>query len=71
MNGKDILVFFPSIGRPFQKGSYFQKILDSVSHETDNNAIIIVVSPYLISFKGFGGGGYYPVMRLERPNIYL
>lgn len=71
MDGKDIFVFFPPMGRPFQKGSYFQKILTEVSHETDTNLFIVVISPYLISAKGFGGKGYYPVMRIEKPGVYL
>ena len=71
LTDKTIFVFFPSAGKPFREGSYFRKSIISVSHDTDAKVIVLIVSPYLVSTKGFGGKGYYPVTRMEDSNICL
>ena len=65
---KNIFIFFPSVGKPFQSGSYFRNLISS---ETDPDTFTVVVSPYLISSKGLGGRGYYPVIRMEKTNVCL
>lgn len=62
LDNKTILVFFPSSGRPFDKSSLFNRSLAKIQSK---DTFIIVVSPYFLSFKGFGGKRYYPVARFE------
>lgn len=69
--GKNILVFFPPMGRAFQKSSCFQKTIELVSNETNIENFSLIVSPHLISSKGLGGKGYYPVMRMEKVNVCI
>lgn len=68
IGNKKILVFFPSSGRPFEKGSLFNRSLSNLQNE---DTFILIVSPYFSSAKGFGGKGYYPVARFEESGIGL
>ena len=68
---KTLFVLLPSAGRPFEKGSILEKSLDIILRETNQDGFIIIVSPFLISERGFGGKGYFPVMRTERENVCI
>ena len=71
LENKRVFVLFPSVGKSFETGSRFYKSLDIISNETKKYTLIIIISPFLISGKGFGGKGYFPVLRKERENIYI
>ena len=71
LNEKDIFVFFPTSGRPFEKGSCFEKTLHKVSKDTKDPSFVIVVSPFFIASHGFGGKGYYAALRFENENTCL
>lgn len=71
LEGKDIFVFFPNAGRPFEEGSCFAGTLDIVSKKTNLKPFIIVISPYFFTSRGFGGHGYYPVVRFEREDVCI
>jgi hypothetical protein len=68
---KDIFVFFPTAGRPFEKDSCFKKTLYKVSKDTKDPSFVIVVSPFFIASHGFGGKGYYAALRFENENTCL
>ena len=68
---KDIFVFFPTAGRPFEKGSCFEKTLYKISKDTKDSSFVIVVSPFFIAPHGFGGKGYYAALRFESENTCI
>ena len=68
---KSIIILFPPMGRPFKHGSRFSQNLNTISSKTQNDVLVIIISPFLISSKGFGGNGYFPVMRMERENVFI
>ncbi len=68
LDKKYIFVFFPNGDRPFESGSCFSDTLYKIE---ESNAFIIIVSPYFTSAKGFGGSGYYPILRFESASICL
>ena len=49
---KNIFVFFPQSGRPFEQGSCFAETLYKVSKSTKKDTFIIVVSPFLYHQTG-------------------
>ena len=71
LSQKSIFIFFPYTGKSFKHGSGFRHILNTVSCKTESNILVIVVSPFLISAKGFGGTGYFPVWRKESDNVFI
>lgn len=71
LENKSVFILFPSKGKPFEKGSRFDKSLDIIPRGKEKDTLIITVSPFLISGKGFGGKGYFPVLRKEKENIYI
>ena len=65
LEDKVIFILFPSATRIFTRGSHLEKSLFLISSHAKGNAFTIVVSPFLISGKGFTDKKYYPVMRME------
>lgn len=70
LKNKNIYVFFPQNGRPFEEVSCFKNTLKLIDN-THNDNFIIIVSPYFISSKGFGGSGYYFVFRQETKSVCI
>ena len=64
ISGKNIFVFFPSRGRPFEPGSCFLATVDAILCRDPQNYVIIV-SPYFISSKGFCSKARYLVARFD------
>lgn len=71
VEGKRIFVLFPTAGKSFKNGSQFRKSLSIIKDNANNDALIITVSPFLLSSKGFGGKGYFPVMRMEEDGLFI
>ena len=68
LGNKDIFVFFPQGERPFERDSCFA---DTLSKMQSKHSFTVIVSPYFISAKGFGGRGYYQILRFENENVCL
>ncbi len=73
LHGKNIYVFFPKKGRPFERGSSFRQTVDLIANGQSGDNFVVIVSPYLFSAVGFGGDGvkFYPVLRYEQENVCI
>ena len=70
IEGKDVVIFFPSKSRAFDSGSFFSRfVTDSASNE---KTVAIIVSPYMIRSTGLNQSKkMYYVSRTDGKNILL
>ena len=70
IEGKDVVIFFPSKSRAFDSGSFFSRfVTESASNE---KTVAIIVSPYMIRSTGLNQSKkMYYVSRTDGKNILL
>jgi len=73
LRSRNIYVFFPPKGRPFENGSCFSETVRIISNDTKKDNFVIIVSPYFLSPKGVEGSSarYYHVLRYDSSNVCI
>jgi membrane protein implicated in regulation of membrane protease activity len=70
LKGKKITVFFPSKGRAFEENSYLRALIKDITK--NENSVVVVVSPYYFSPKGFSSSKkYYLATRSEGERVIM
>jgi hypothetical protein len=71
LENQTVFILFPTAARQLKKGSHLEKSLHLISNGTDEDVFTIVISPFLISGKGFSDNKYFPVMRMESNRLCI
>ncbi len=69
LDAKEIVVFFPTREGEFGKGRFWSGNLSDIA--TRKNTIVLIVSPFFWSGRGFCHGNFYFLGRKETENIYI
>lgn len=69
LEGKNIIVFFPTLGGELAEGNFWRAHVDELARRADT--AILVVSPHFWSGKGLNENRFYLLLRKEREELYL
>lgn len=71
LEGRHIRVLFPSLRSSFDNRTQAFFFASARAMAAEPNTAVIVVSPHLLSPKGFGGHRMFVTARREAPHLYL
>ena len=69
LDGKTIIVFFPTRDGEFERGCFWKTHTQEVAKKP--NTVVLIVSPFFWSGKGLNNRHFYPLIRKENENLYI
>lgn len=69
VKNKAVIVFFPVRGSRFSTSSFFRS--NAICMASEENHVVLVVTPYFWSLRGLGGHGFFNAFRQEGDHLFL